>query len=363
MKRQICFHFYSLAQGGAETVCMALAAELLLRGHAVDFLLCTATGELAPRVPKGVRVIDLDVKRTLRSITGIARYLRDDPPDAMFANLGHQNIAAILARRLARSNVWLGVIQHNTLSAEAHSGRPLRYRSLPLAYRYTLPMADGVFAVSAGVADDMAAATGLPRDKIAVVYNPACPAESDLNVAPATHRFFESGDPVLLGVGRLVAQKGWDVLLDAMPRLLAARSLKLLIAGVGPDHAALTKQIDRLGLIDHVDLVGYQASPWSWMKAADLVVMSSRYEGFGNVLVEAMAVGTPVVSTDCPYGPSEILEDGRYGMLVPVDDPAAMAAAILATLDAPCDRQMLMDRARAFSVGTAVDIYMSFPFG
>lgn len=363
MKHRICFHLNNLAQGGAETMCIALASELLRRGNAVDFLVCTARGDLAPRVPQGVRIIDLDVNRTLRSIKGIARYLRDDPPDALFSSLGHQNVAAILARRWARSSVWLGVIQHSVLTAESRSGRSFQRRALPLAYRYTLPMADRVFAVSAGVADDLAAVTGLPRDRIAVVYNPAYPAGDELNAAPARHRFFESGDPVLLGVGRLVAEKGWDMLLDAMPQVLAARSVKLLIAGVGPDHAALTKQIERLGLIDHVDLVGYQASPWSWMKAADLVVMSSRYEGFGNVLVEALAVGTPVVSTDCPYGPSEILEDGRYGMLVPVDDPAAMAATILATLDAPCDRQMLKDRARAFSVGTAVDTYMSFPFG
>jgi glycosyltransferase involved in cell wall biosynthesis len=361
---RIAFHFYTLAAGGVERMRITLAAELLARDYDVDFVLCSAQGELAPLVPKGVRIFDFGTLRSIASIRPLARYLREHTPDAMFASLGHQNVAAIIARRLARVRPWLGVMQHNALSEESASGLSIQHRLLPLAYRWTLPGADRVLAVSAGVADDLAAATGYPRGRIGVLYNPACPEGVDEAIEEQPqHQFFDDGVPVLIGVGRLTYQKGWDTLLAAVARVAATRPVRLLIVGVGPDEAMLRAQAGALGIADSVDLVGYQTRPLAWIAASDLFVMSSRYEGFGNVLVEALATGTPVVSTDCNYGPSEILEGGRYGALAPVDDPEALASAILHSLDTRAEPEQLRRRAQDFSVASVTDRYLAEAFG
>jgi glycosyltransferase involved in cell wall biosynthesis len=362
--RRIGFYFFTLAAGGVERMRVSLAGELLARGYDVDFVLCRAEGELRPLVPAGVRLIDLQVDRSLASIGPLVRYFRDDPPDAMFSSLGHQNVAAIIARKLAKSKVWLGVMQHNALSEESHSGLSLQHRLLPLAYRFALPYADRVLAVSEGVADDLATAAHYPRERIGVLYNPACPEGVDeaAKIRP-DHPFFDGPDPVLVGVGRLTYQKGWDTLLKAFARVVEQRPARLLIAGVGPDEADLRALTAELGLSDRVDLVGFQKVPLAWMAAGDLAVMSSRYEGFGNVLVEALATGTPVVSTDCNYGPSEILEKGKYGTLAPVDDVEGLAAAIVQELDHPHDANMLRERAQDFTVARVTDRYLKEAFG
>lgn len=343
---------------------IALAGELLRRGYAVDFVLCQVRGDLLPMVPSGVRIVDLAASRTLASIKPLARYFRETPPDAMFSSLGPQNMAAIAARGLARSSTWLGVMQHNALSTQARSGISIQQRLVPLGYRLMLSRADRVLAVSAGVADDLATATGYPRTRVGVLYNPACPENVESIIADRPdHPFFESGDPVLVGVGRLVGQKGWDTLLHAVAIASQQRPVRLLIAGVGPDHDALAALARSLGIADRVALLGYQAAPLAWVAASDLFVMSSRYEGFGNVLVEALAAGTPIVSTDCDFGPSEILDEGTYGRLVPVDDPAALADAIVAALDDPRDPERLRERARDFSITRVTDRYLAEAFG
>lgn len=364
MKRRIAFHFYSLAQGGVERMRISLSHELLARGIDVDMVLVEKKGELLPLVPDGVRIIELGATRTASSVLPLARYLKEETPDAMFASLGPQNIAAIIARRLSGAKTWLGVMQHNALSIQAKAGISIQQALVPMAYRFFLKGADGVFGVSAGVADDMATTTGFPRDRIGVLYNPACPDGLDPDaLPPVEHPFFESGDPVVIGVGRLVAQKGWDMLLRAFAQLVAQRPAKLLILGVGPEEEALKALIGSLGLEGKAELLGYRQGPLSWIRRSDLFVMSSRYEGFGNVIVEALAVGTPVVSTDCNYGPSEILDNGRFGMLLPVDDAGAMARAIGEALDRPTDRQALIARAQEFSVRHVVDNYLTAAFG
>lgn len=364
MKRRIAFHFFSLDQGGVERMRITLAHELLARGYDVDFVLVKKQGELLPHVPKGVRIIDLGSRRTATSLLPLARYLKKERPDALFSSMGPQNVMAIIARRLSGAKGWLGVMQHNALTAEAKAGISLQQALVPLSYRIFLPGADGVFAVSAGVADDMARATGFERTKIGVLYNPACPEGMDPDaLPPVQHPFFDSGDPVVIGCGRLVAQKGWDTLLDAFAQVVARRPARLLILGVGPEEEALTAQARQLRLEDRVAFMGFQANPAAWMARSDLFVMSSRYEGFGNVIVEALATGTAVVSTDCNYGPSEILDGGRYGALVPVGDADRMADAIVAAVGQPVDRQRLIARAREFSVAQVVDNYLRAAFG
>lgn len=364
VNRRIAFHFYNLGLGGVERLRIALAQELLARGYAVDFVLVQKKGELLPQVPAGVRIIDLGAKRTLGSIWPLVRYLRHDPPDAMFASLGPQNIVAILARRLSGARTWLGVMQHNALSVQARSGISIQQRLVPMAYRLVLRGADRVLAVSAGVADDLAIATGYPRDRVGVLYNPAYPGDLDAALAERpSHRFFDGTAPVVLGAGRLVPQKDWETLVRAFAKVAERRPARLIIAGAGPEEGALRALVTDLGLGDVVDLVGFQKSPLAWMAAADLFVMSSRFEGFGNVLVEALATGTPVVSTDCRFGPAEILADGLYGRLVPVGDVEAMATTISTALDEPVESAKLIARAKEFGVSQTTDRYLETAFG
>ena len=273
--------------------------------------------------------------------------------------MGHNNVAAVLAGRLAGGPTKIVVCQHNSLAAECGPGRPLRFRLLPLAYRALLPFADACVAVSAGVAREVERMCARPAGSVHAVYNPAwSPGHARSAGDPVPHPWLEQhSSPVIVGIGRLVPQKDFATLVDAFARVRQHVPARLLLFGEGPERPALEAQIAELGLGEACRLPGFLPNPFAAMARASLVVLSSRYEGFGNVLVEAMGCGTPVVSTDCPQGPSEILEGGRYGPLTPVGDPAALATAILETLARAADRIGLQRRAEAFTIERAVERY------
>jgi glycosyltransferase involved in cell wall biosynthesis len=213
------------------------------------------------------------------------------------------------------------------------------------------------------VAQDLSTATGIPRERISTIYNPVVPPELLTRAkAPLEHPWFEpDSPPVLLGVGRLSAQKDFPTLLRAFARVRRLRPARLIILGEGkrpgyrPELLALARE---LGVGEDVQLPGFAENPYAYMARASVFVMSSAWEGLPSVLVEALACGCPVVSTDCPSGPREILQGGRYGRLVPVGDAEALAKAILATLDAPPDGEMLRTRGAEFSVGASTQRYL-----
>ena len=211
-----------------------------------------------------------------------------------------------------------------------------------------------------GVADDVARLTGIPADTIRVIYNPVVtPAVLAKMQQPVDHPWFAAGEPpVILGVGRLVSQKDFPTLVEAFAIVRQQRSARLMILGEGEDREKLEAQISALGLQDDVALPGFAENPYAYMAHANVFALSSIFEGFGNVVAEAMAAGTAIVSTDCPSGPAEILEGGRYGKLVPVNDPAALAEGILATLEAPIAADILRQRAQEFSVDRVTDQYI-----
>lgn len=357
----IAFHFLSLAQGGVERMRLVLAEEFLARGWRVDLVVCSDHGELAAQVPAGARVISLNAPRSLKSVVPLTRYLKREKPDALISSLGHQNISALLAKKLARSGSWLAVTQHNALGAESNA-LSLQHKLLPFAYRILLPLADKVIAVSEGVADDLARRTKYDRSKIAVIYNPAKPKKGIVHSADIKHRASKESDarlPTFVATGRLAPQKGFDVLLDALVLVRQTRNCQLTIYGVGPDAETLQKHADHLGLAEHVNFAGFVSDPQQAIHDADVFVLSSRYEGFGNVLVEALAVGLTIVSTDCDFGPSEILQNGKYGYLVPVNNPEELARRMLYALDNRLDPQSQIQRASLFSIEAAVDRYLS----
>jgi glycosyltransferase involved in cell wall biosynthesis len=230
----------------------------------------------------------------------------------------------------------------------------------------TYRLADAVVAVSNGVADDLAAFIGLPRDRIQTIYNPVVPANiEELASEPVSHPWFlPGGPPVVMGAGRLRQEKDFPTLVCAFARVRKERPARLVIFGEsGYDsdpawEALLMKLAGELGVADDVSLLGWTANLFAYMARAAVFVLSSRWEGLSNVLIEAMACGCPVVSTDCPSGPREILDGGRFGRLVPVGDDLAMAHAIHATLASHPNRQILQDRAACFSTDGQVKPYL-----
>jgi len=336
-----------------------LAREWSRSGVEVDLLLVQASGAYLEQVPAGLRVVELGSSRTLTSIPALARYLRKARPTALLSGLVHVNVAAILARSLARTGTRLIISERNTPSADKNDVMPatrLGYRLAPYLY----PKADGIIAVSAGVANDLAAFAGLPRESIEVVNNPVVTTElRELAKEPFEHRWFRPGlPPVVLAVGRISVQKDYETLVRAFRLLRNERDCRLLILGDGPERAELEALIGELNLREDVELFGFSRNPYAVMARASVLALSSRWEGSPNVLVEAMACGLPVVSTDCPSGPREILMDGKFGGLVPVGDYTQLANAIAKTLDHPTPSTLLKRRSDDYDAKTSAAHYL-----
>ncbi len=345
-----------LRPGGAERMRLQMAKVWLRRGIAVDFVLMQARGELLDQLPAGARVIELQAVRVRQALWPLRRYLREVRPDALLAAMWPLTALAPLVAKLSGFQGVVAVSEHEPLSlAYAVRGR-LHNRVMAASVRALYPRAAARVAVSSGVADDMAALSGLPRAAFTVIHNPAA-AGVDGGGSPRPQPLAGFPAPLLLTVGTLKAVKRHDLLLRAFARaqLGAAR---LCILGEGPERPQLEALVVELGLQERVLLPGYQPDPAAWYAHADLFVLCSDHEGFGNVVVEALEQGVPVISTDCPSGPREILEDGKYGTLVPVGDVDALAKAMDEALSRDHDREALKRRAQDFSVDKAADAYL-----
>ncbi len=345
-----------LRPGGAERVCLALADAFASGGLSVELVLRQARGELMDAVPEGVAVHDLAAPRVRNAFRPLAAYLTARRPRAMLAVMWPITSLAVWARGAARAPTRVVTADHNILSLSG-PGRPgLPRLAMTAAMRASYGRADGVVGVSDGVSGDIARLSGLPRGRVTTIYNPITPLPPAQPADPAVMSAW-GGGPKLVTVGSLKAVKDHPTLLRALALVRKEAPAKLLIVGEGAERARIEALAGELGLTGAAVFAGYHPTPHSYAAEADAFVLSSRTEGLGNVLVEAMACGTPVVSTDCPTGPREVLADGRYGRLTPVGDPAALAAAILETLAAPPDRDALIRRAEDFSIGKAAGAY------
>ncbi|MBD1847854.1 glycosyltransferase [Cyanobacteria bacterium FACHB-63] len=323
--------------GGAEKVLLNLARGFIDRGLSVDLVLAKATGHYLSQVPPEIRVVDLKAKWVPLSLPKLVRYLREVQPERLLAALHYPCEIALWAKRLAGVSTRIVVTEHNHLSIESKRIPQLSVRLTPLAARLFYPWADEIVAVSHGVAEDLSRITRLKRDRIQVIYNPIIlPELFTLAQEPIQHPWFQSGEPpIVLAVGRLHPQKDFPTLIRAFAQVRRVRSARLAILGDGPERERLIELIESLGLTEDVALLGFTQNPYAYMAKAAMLALSSEWEGLPTVLVEAMALGTPIVSTDCKSGPAEILAQGRYGELAPVGDSDAIAAAILKTLAAP----------------------------
>ncbi len=324
----------SLRGGGAERVMVTLANGLAARGHRVDLVLTKAEGPYLAEVADRVRVVDLGRSRVLASLLPLVRYLRDEQPHAMLSALNHANIVAILARGVARANTRLVVSERNSLSGlRKHKGGVF----FLLLIRFFYPRADGIVTVSQGIASELIEQLLVPEKLVKAIPNPV---DLDMICVKAEerpdHPWLTPGEPpVILAVGRLSPQKDYPTLIEAFAKLRGKREVRLIILGDGDLRVELEQRIAALEIADCVQLPGFQTNPFGWMAACQVYVMSSQHEGFPNSLVQAMACGARIVSTDCPTGPDEILEGGKWGRLVPVGDTAALAEAMAKALDDP----------------------------
>lgn len=368
----------NLGGGGAQRTMVRLANHFALSGHQVDLLTAEDGGVLRHRVDPRVRLRSLENRWTrLPGIAGVkrrrmlaatlplARYLDAERPQALLSSSDSVNVAAILAARVARVATRVVLRVDNPVSRSPKVRGSWAQRRRMRRVRRLFPRADRIIAISHGVGDDLLAQGGCARSQQVVIHNPSLDSELTKRASGAPgHPWLEGpGPPVVLGVGRLVPQKDFPTLLRAFARVRAHREARLVILGDGRERGHLEAEARSLGIAKDFDLAGFHPNPAAAMARASVFVLSSAWEGFGNVLVEAMAVGCPVVSCDCPSGPGEILAGGRYGRLVPVGDDEALSRAILETLVAPGDVDRARLRAQEFCIDQIAERYLEVLLG
>ncbi len=354
----------SLSAGGAVRTAIHLAGGFAAHGYRVDLVVIRDDEALAGEVPASVRIVRLEATRLRLSLPALVRYLHCARPQRLISVTTPVNVIAILAVRLARTATPLLVAEHNHLSSKAAAADQLARRLMPAIVRWTYPWADGIATVSQGVADDLAAITSIDADSMFVIYGPHAIDEMirQSRLPLEDPWFAPDAPPVILGVGRLEPQKDFSNLLHAFRELRSRRTARLVILGEGAERPALEQLIADLNLSNDVRLPGFDPNPFRYMSRARMFVLSSRWEGLAGVLIQAMACGCPVVSTDCPSGPHEILLGGALGSLVPMGDPQRLADGMQREMELPQPVEPLRRRARDFSVNTAVDAYLNVMF-
>lgn len=362
---RIAFFMRDLAGGGAERAAVNLMNEFAARGLVTDLVLVRDEGEYRRQLDPRVRVVSLNTPKTALSIGRLARYLRVEKPSALVSFQTHVNVAALLAVRLSGREIPVVVSEQvdPTRYAQQHPSSLIRaaFWMAPRVYAY----ATAVVGVSEGVVKAWRRLTGLPASKVVKIYNPVYrPEVQKLAVEDPGEPWLEDGEvPVILAVGRLDTQKNYPMLLNAFALTRRALDCRLIILGQGPLEDDLRRTAAELGVSDHVRFAGFCDNPYSFMARAHAFALSSDYEGLPTVLIEALGCGARVVSTDCPYGPDEILEGGRWGELVPVGDSKAFSVALSKALQMPRPGADVVGRAEVFGAARVADQYLDLMLG
>lgn len=362
--RHVAFFTPAPDFGGAQRVTVNIANSLAARGHEVDLVAGHLEGEFVPLIGDSVNTVELDVPRVpaagiLAAVPRLVSYLDDNRPSVLFASRTHTNLAAVAAGRLTDADVHVAVTEHSPFSYQL--SRKDRLTAALAARVY--PYADDVIGVSEGVAATVADDAGLGPDETTVLNNPV---DIEAIQAGATEPVEEAWleDPAIdpiIAVGRLEPAKDFSTLVRAFARLHESHpGTRLVIVGKGSERDRLATLAGELGVADAVTLPGYTDNPYAYMARASVFVLSSEVEGLPTVLIEALACGCPIVSTDCQYGPREILDDGRYGRLTPVGDPERMAETIGDALADPPSPERSRERARQFSMAAGADRYEEY---
>lgn len=402
MKVAIYIRTIKSAQG-TERVTANIAMGLADRGHSVDFLVEDHTGWLVEKLASHprIKVINLGdqrgpvllhrglqlwiiLKNILSSplsligfgdacsarlirlmghndppVLALYRYIKRSRPRSVMSFLNQSNLVLLLTAPLVHGHTRFIVNVRNHITTSAKQGKSRWMRSVPRLMKRFFPCADLILAPSQGVAEDVRNITGIAPDKFRVVYNPVYrPEITELSREALSHPWLADTDiPVIIAAGKLKPQKDFETLLRAFALVRSRREARLMILGRGPKQQALLELAEQLGIKNDFQLPGHVKNPYAYFGRAAVFVLSSAWEGLPNVLIEAMACGCPVVSTNCPSGPFEILDEGRVGKLVPVGNLEQMAAAIAETLDSPPTAAMMIERARVFSYENSIACY------
>jgi glycosyltransferase involved in cell wall biosynthesis len=353
--QHVGFFLPSLVGGGAERVFLTLAEGFLNRDVQVDVVVGGSHGDLVDQVDRRACTVDLGKSRLLSALPGLVRYLKSRKPQVLLSALTHTNLVAIWARKLAGCQTRLILTEHLSLQVEAGLKDRMLYPLAGLFY----PSADAVIAVSEGVAMDLKKLLG-SKAAVKVIHNPVnLDRISVLSKEEPAHPWLQDKDrPVLLAVGRLHPNKDYPTLLKAFSILQSQFPCRLIILGQGEELSMLADEISRMHLTHLVSLPGFVENPYAFMRRADVFVLSSVFEGLPTVLIEALACGATIVSTNCPSGPAEILANGEFGSLVPVKQPAILAEAVSQALAEPIQPLKALRRAGEFDIGHITERYL-----
>ncbi|MCP3977869.1 MAG: glycosyltransferase [bacterium] len=348
-----------LEAGGAERALLLLARGLCDHLQAVDLVVARVSGDYVGLVPPSARLVDLSAPRARYQVGPLSRYLRRERPRALVTSLVDSSLVALAARRIAGGDTRLVLRLASTLSHQFGAWRLPGRLALRAVTAATYRFADVVVAVSRGAADDAARTLRIPRRRVHVIYGPHLPPNLDTLAAEPVgpdDGFEEGGDPVVLACGRLVPEKDLVTLIRAFASV--PPPARLVLVGQGPERAALEALADDLGIASRVRFTGFAINPFRFMARCAVYAHSARYEGMPGSLVQAMALGCPVVATDCPHGPREILRDGELGTLVGVGDVDALSAALGRALRVPPEVGEARAHARRFSLPRVTGEYL-----
>ena len=337
----IAFLLPDLEWSGLGRVAVNLAKEISSRGISVDLVVGSATGVFLKEIPPQIRIVDFErqiqprLQSALKILLPLRRYLQIEKPTALVCYLYTCNVVTLMAKMLVRSKVKLVLVEQIILyEKQEKKQQKLQERFLPILMRWLYPSADKVVACSQGLARDLEIYLGFNHGKIDVIYNPVIDEKlAEKANLFVEHPWFNKGEiPVVLGAGRLVRQKDFATLIRAFALVKKEQKVRLVILGEGQLKNQLLTLVGQLNLENDVVILDFVENPYAYMAKSAVFVLSSGWEGFGNVVAEALAAGAPVVSTNCPSGPAEILDNGKYGELVSVGDSQGMAEAILGVL-------------------------------
>ena len=353
--------FTPTLEGGIGRVITNLAIGFNKKGWLVDLISVSASSPYLKELPASVKVIDFRLNRTSKSLLKLTTFLRKTKPKILLSVSYHANIIALWAKLLARVETKVFISEHTVLKRALNNLNPLKRFIICLFINFFYPLADGIISVSNDAAEDIIKITKLSRDKVRVIYNPVVTSKLyKYSEEPIDERFntvFNSGLPIILGAGRLTREKDFQTLIKAFSLVKKRINSKLLILGEGEEGPILEKLINKSNLKGDVLLPGFVTNPYPFFKKANVFVLSSVWEGLPTVLIEAMALGVPVVSIDCPGGAREILENGKHGKLALIGDINTLAGAIVETLNNPPDPKLSKLRAKDFSVEKSVKEY------
>lgn len=347
--------------GGIGRNLLNLTSAFIQRGYRVDLILNDFSGPYIQQLNKKVRLFSIPTDNAITGVPWMMFYFLKYRPDVLLTPNVRLTALAIHARKLVIRKPRIYVNVHSTYGIKFQRLKQTKRAKRMKKIKRVYPDCDGILCVSNGVADDFSEYTGISRERLSVIYNPI-DVEYLVKSAedPIDHPWFDGSQiPVILSVGRLSEEKNIGLLINAFERVRDSTPVHLVIIGDGDQSSSYKQLASSSRYVEDIVFLGHQSNPWKFMANAKVFVLSSDLEGFGNVLIEAMAVGTPVVSTDCPHGPKEILQGGKYGLLVPIGNPGKLADAISETLENHLPIEVLTESIKRFELGSVAEQYLS----